>query len=153
MTTLRNPCRIVRRADQQGTRPSVSICQAEVEKYATGSDGLSPSSIPSGNKNSKVVSNRNRKSRNNAKTGSKSRNKIRIATINVRTLQEDIKLATAINNTQTLGIDILALQEVRRTSIGMVSFEDDSIKGWQLVWSGHKQKHEHGVRFLIAPHV
>ena len=35
----------------------------------------------------------------------------------------------------------------------MVSFDDDSIKGWQLVWSGHKQKHEHGVGFLLAPHV
>ena len=29
-------CRIVRRADYQGTRPSVTISQAEVEKYVTG---------------------------------------------------------------------------------------------------------------------
>ncbi len=35
----------------------------------------------------------------------------------------------------------------------MVCFDDDSIKGWPLVCSAHKQKHEHGVGFLLAPHV
>ena len=42
--------RIVRRAGQQGTRLPV-VSQAGIDKYATGSDGLSPSSITSGNKN------------------------------------------------------------------------------------------------------
>ena len=32
-------------------------------------------------------------------------------------------------------------------------FDDDSLRGWQLVWSGHKRKREHGVGILIAPHV
>ena len=36
---------------------------------------------------------------------------IRIATINVRTLHDDIKLALAIKSTEQLKIDILALQK------------------------------------------
>ena len=42
--------RIVRRASQQGTRLPV-VSQAGIDKYATGSDGLSPSSITTDNKN------------------------------------------------------------------------------------------------------
>ena len=58
-----------------------------------------------------------------------------------------------IKATSNLGIDVLAIQESRRTSSGLITFEDESIKGWQLVWSGHKRKHEHGVALLLAPHV
>ena len=32
-------------------------------------------------------------------------------------------------------------------------FDDTTLKGCQLVWSGHKQKKEHGVGILLAPHV
>ena len=32
-------------------------------------------------------------------------------------------------------------------------FEDGSIEGWQLIWSGHKRKARHGVALLLAPHV
>ena len=78
---------------------------------------------------------------------------IRISTINVRTLQDDIKLATSVKAAEDLGFDILALQEVRRTSNGVLTFDDESIKGWQLVWSGHKCKRQHGVGILLAPHV
>ena len=111
MLTTQEPCRIVRRADQQGTRPSV-VCQAEVEKYATGCDGLSPSTTTSGYKNSLMKN-------------------IRIATINLRTLQDDIKLATVIKATSNLGIAVLAIQELRRTSSGLITSEDESIKGWR----------------------
>lgn len=51
------------------------------------------------------------------------------------------------------GLDILAMQKVRRTLSGMRTFDNDSLMGWSLVWSGHKQKHEHGVGILFAPHV
>jgi exonuclease III len=71
----------------------------------------------------------------------------------VRTLQDDIKLATIVKTSSSLGIDVLALQEVRRTSTGLMTFDDESLRGWQLVWSGHKRKHEHGVAILLAPHV
>ena len=85
MQVTDNSCHIVRRVDQQGTRPSV-LCQAEVEKCATGCGSLS---LPS----------RTTETRTNPKI---SHMKIHIATINVRTMQEDIKLAMtcpkAVNN-------------------------------------------------------
>ena len=54
---------------------------------------------------------------------------------------------------KNLGFDILALQEVRHTSTGVLTFEDESLNGWQLIWSGHKRKRIHGVGILLAPHV
>ena len=38
-------------------------------------------------------------------------NKIRIATINVRTLQDDMEFAGVIQATEALQIDVLAMQE------------------------------------------
>jgi len=78
---------------------------------------------------------------------------IRIATINIRTLQDELKLATTVKAAQDLGFDVLALQEVRHTSTGIITFDDESLKGWQFVWSGHKRKRQHGVGILMAPHV
>ena len=107
MSTNQEPCRIVRRADQQGTRPSI-VCQAEVEKYATGCDGLLPSTTTPGYKNSLVTG----PNREDTSTKGRTRKKnIRIPTINIRTLQDDIKLATVIKATSKLGIDVLAMQE------------------------------------------
>ena len=83
----------------------------------------------------------------------KNMNSIRIASINVRTLQDDLKLATVVKSAGDLGIDVLAMQEVRRTGSGVFTFDDDSLKGWQLVWSGHKRKRSHGVAILLAPHI
>ena len=130
MSTNQEPCHIVRSADQQGTRPSV-VCQAEVKKYATGCDGMSPSTTAPGYKNSLVTG----PNREDTSTKERTRKKtIRIATINIRTLQDDIKLATVIKATSKSGIDVLAMQESRRTSSGIVTFKDESIKGWQLVF-------------------
>ena len=53
---------------------------------------------------------------------------IRIATINARTLREDIKLAMVIKAAIDLNIDMLGIQEVRRTYSGYIIFEDDSLK-------------------------
>ena len=78
---------------------------------------------------------------------------IRIATINIRTLQDELKLATTVKAAQNLGFDVLALQEVRHLSTGVITFDDESLKGWQFVWSGHKKKRQHGVGILLAPHV
>ena len=54
-------------------------------------------------------------------------NNIRIATINVRTLQDDIKLATIVQTANSLNIDVLAMQEVRRTSTGLMVFDNNSL--------------------------
>ena len=67
-------------------------------------------------------------------------NNIRIAKINVRTLQDDLKLALIVKAARDLNIDILALQEVRRIGNGVLTFDDPSLRGWQLIWSGHKRK-------------
>ena len=113
------PYRIVRHARKQGTRPSVTG-KAEVEKCATGSDGLSPFSTTSGTRTLNMTANKSNSRNNNSKSNSKNNinnninnnsnnnknsrkssnniqfNNIRIATINVRTAQDDIKLATIV---------------------------------------------------------
>ena len=76
-----------------------------------------------------------------------------IATINLRILHTDIKLATEIKAINNLGFDILPIQKSWHVSKGLLTFEGDSIKGWQLVWTAHKRKHKHGVALVLAPHV
>ena len=77
-------------------------------------------------------------------------NYTRIATINVRTLQDDFKLATIVQTARSLCIDVLAIQEGRGTLTGSIVVDDE---GWKIVWSGHKQKRGHDVSRLMAPHV
>ena len=79
--------------------------------------------------------------------------RIKIATINVRTCQDDMKLADIVKAASQLKLDVLAMQETRRINSGVFTFEDESIKGWQLIWTGHKRKRHHGVAILLAPHV
>ena len=122
-TTKRTGYRLVRRAGDQGTRPSV-VSQAGVDKFATGCDSLSLSTITSGYKNTKESV----------------KFKTKTLRIKVRTLQEDIKLATIIKVTESLNIDVLALQEVRRTGSDCLEFDDESLKGWQFAWSGYNVK-------------
>ena len=81
---------------------------------------------------------------------------INISTLNINTLTCDIKLANAVQEAKKLHLDILALQEVRRTGKGKpLVFDSDSgeIEGWQFVWSGFERKREAGVAFILAPHV
>ena len=138
-----NPCRIDRRADYQGSRPSVSY-QAEVEKYTTGCDGLSPSTSINGT----------RTQRKSSKSQSKlSYSDIKIATINVRTLDDDMKLASVIQAAEKCKIDVLAMQETRRTGCDWTEYQDESIRGWKMVWTGCKRKKLFGVATLLAPHV
>ena len=135
------PCRIDRRADYQGSHPSAA-CQAEVEKF-TGCDGLSPS-----------TRNGTRTRRRSTKSHSKlSYSEIKIATINVRTLGDDMKLTSVIQAAEKCKIDVLAMQETRRTGCDWTAFQDESIRGWKMVWTGCKRKKLHGVATLLAPHV
>ena len=138
-------CHIDRRADYQGSCPSVSH-QAEVEKYATDCDGLSPSTSITGTRTdlrTAVIPVSKKLQYNN----------IKIATINVRTLQDEIKIATTIQAAAKLKIDVLAMQETRILGCEKKFFQDDSLYGWQLVWSSFQRKHLHGVAFLLAPQV
>ena len=128
------------------------VGQANVEKYATGCDGLSLS-ITSVFKNSLITvqNGDDRKGNTSTKGDSKKMNcNIYIATINLRSRHDDIKLETEIKATNNLGTDILAIQESRRISSGLITLEDDLIKGWQLVYPGDKHKHEHGVPTTLS---
>ena len=78
---------------------------------------------------------------------------IRIATINVQTCQDDMKLVDIVKAASNLKIDVLAIQEARKLGKDEFTFGDNPIQGWHLVWSGHKRKREHGVATLLAPHV
>ena len=138
-SSIVNPCRLDRRPDEQGSRHPVSS-QAGLEKFATGCDGLSPSTY---NGTRSPPTKRNPKKMKN----------IRVATINVRTCQGDLKLVEVIKAASQLNLDVLAMQETRRISSGVITLKDDSINGWQLIWSGHKRKRQHGVAILLAPHV
>ena len=137
------PCRIDRRADYQGSRPSV-VDQAEVDKYATGCNGLSPftgspctrTDVPSVKSPSTL-----------------SYSYIKVATINVRTLSDDMKLVSIIEAAKKCNIDVLAMQETRFLGCDYCEFEDESIRGWKLAWSGLKRKKLYGVAILMAPHV
>ena len=64
-----------------------------------------------------------------------------------------MKLAEIVKTASQLKLDVLAMQETRRTNSGVYTLGDKSISGWQLVWSGHKRKRQHGVAILLAPHV
>ena len=128
-----NPCRLDRRPDEQGSRHPVSS-QAGLEKFATGCDGLSPSTI-----NGTRRSTEKKTLKKIGRTRS-----IKIATINVRTCQDDMKLAEIVKTASQLKLDVLAMQETRRTNSGVYTLGDKSISGWQLVWSGHKRKRQHG---------
>ena len=101
-----------------------------------GCDGLSPSTSLNGTRKS-----------TEKKTSKKMRTtaSIRIATINVQTCKDDLKLADVVKAASQLKIDVLAIQEARRRCSGQMTFDDESIRGWQMVWTGHKRKSEHGV--------
>ena len=85
-------CHIVRRVDDQGTRPSVDS-QAEVEKYVPGCGNLSLPSRSIVTRTDPLPSVCN----------------IKIATINIQTLQDEIKLAMIVKHTRSLKIDVIAL--------------------------------------------
>ena len=144
MSAVRTNYRHIARAVQQGA-PSPVLSQAGVVNYATGCDNSSLSSrmLP------ETTSSDLRFPKNNLIKYEK----ISISTLNIRTLSCDIKLANAVQEAKNLGIDVLALQEVRRRGDDEFTFDSEGIEGWQFVWSGFKRKLEAGVAFILAPHV
>ena len=140
------PRRLDRRPEEQGSRHPVPS-QAGLEKFATGCDGLSPSTIIT-----TTGTRRSSEKKKNLKKAQTSR-RIKVATINVRACQDDMKLAEIVKTASQIKLDILAMQKARILSSGTTAFVDKSIYGWQLIWSGHKRKRQHGVAILLAPHV
>ena len=137
--------RHIARAVQQGA-PSPVLSQAGVVNNATGCDNSSLSSrmLPETTSSDLRFPNKNNSVRYE---------NISISTLNIKTLSCDVKLANTVQEAKNLGIDILALQEVRRRGDNDFTFESKGIEGWQFEWSGYKRKLEAGVAFILAPHV
>ena len=137
--------RHIARAVEQGASSPV-LSQAGVVNNATGCDNSSLSSrmLPETTSSDLRFPNKNNLVRYE---------NISISTLNIRTLSCDVKLANTVQEAKNLGIDILALQEVRRRGDDDFTFESKGIEGWQFVWSGFKRKLEAGVAFILAPHV
>ena len=72
-------------------------------------------------------------------------NEIVIATINIRTLANDIKLGTTYELFKSLRHNVCCFQETRRTGSGILQHKET-----QFIWSGHKRKRESGVGIMIA---
>ena len=145
MSAISTTDRHIARAVQQGA-PSPVLSQAGVVNNATGCDNSSLSSrmLPETTSSDIRFPNKNNLVRYE---------NISISTLNIRTLSCDVKLANTVQEAKNLGIDILALQEVRRRGDDDFTFESKGIEGWQFVWSGFKRKLEAGVAFILAPHV
>ena len=142
--TNANYRQMARAVDQGASSPVLS--QAGVVNNATGCDNSSLSSrmLPETTSSDLRFPNKNNLVRYE---------NISISTLNIRTLSCDVKLANTVQEGKNLGIDILALQEVRRRGDDDFTFESKGIEGWQFVWSGFKRKLEAGVAFILAPHV
>ena len=80
-------------------------------------------------------------------------NNIRIGTINVQTAKEEIKLAEYVTQVKELKQDICFFQETHKIGIGEVEFDDPSLKGWRVLYTGFKRKAQAGVAIVLAPHV
>ncbi|XP_066927730.1 craniofacial development protein 2-like [Clytia hemisphaerica] len=71
-----------------------------------------------------------------------------IGTINVRTCKDDLKLERVVQEIHKANLEISALQEVRRLKQGSATVKCDNSK-YEIYWSGHSLKRQHGVGFVI----
>ena len=71
-----------------------------------------------------------------------------IATINIRTLSNDIKLGSTYDIFKSLRHDICCYQETKRTGQGILQHDDT-----QFIWSGHKRKKSEGVGIMLSKNV
>ena len=65
---------------------------------------------------------------------------IRIATINVQTCQDDMKLADIVKAASDLNIDVLALQEARKCGKDEFTFQDDTMLAHCMEWTPKKER-------------
>ncbi|XP_066914954.1 uncharacterized protein [Clytia hemisphaerica] len=71
-----------------------------------------------------------------------------IGTINVRTCKDDLKLERVVQEIHKANLEISAIQEVRRLKQGSATVKCDNSK-YEIYWSGHSLKRQHGVGFVI----
>ena len=78
-------------------------------------------------------------------TACNTREKLKMATWNVRTMYQAGKLENIVLETKRMGIDIMGLTEVRWLQSVKIVCNDHT-----LIYSGHKKDHKHGVRLLFS---
>ena len=78
-------------------------------------------------------------------TACNTREKMKIATWNVRTMYQAGKLENIVLETLRMGIDMMGLAEVRWLQSGKIVCNDHA-----LIYSGHKKDHKHGVGLLLS---
>ena len=78
-------------------------------------------------------------------TACNTREKLKIATWNVRTMYQGGKLQNIVLETKRMGIDIMGLGEVIWLQSGKIVCNDHT-----LIYSGHKKDHKHGVGLLLS---
>ena len=132
--------RLVCRAGQQGTRPSV-LGQAEVEKYATG------------HHYSEVASSGWSKTKRLRTQKIKFHRKIDIGSINTTTMKDPMKLAQCISQCKFLNHSITFIQETHIFGQSTTKFDDRELCGWTFINSGLKSKASAGVGIALSPDV
>ena len=78
-------------------------------------------------------------------TDCNTREEMKIATWNVRTMYQAGKLENIVLETKRKGIDIMGLAEVRWLQSGKIVCND-----YTLIYSGQKKDHKHGVGLLFS---
>ena len=76
------------------------------------------------------------------------RKKTRIATWNVRTMNQPGKLECITREASRLKLDVLGLSEVRWKNSGKCTTDE-----YVMIYSGHKTEHKHGVGVLLSKQV
>ena len=71
--------------------------------------------------------------------------RLNIATWNVRSMYQAGKLANVILEAKRLNIDVIGISEVGWTGQNRIN-----VDGYELIYSGNPDKHEHGVAIMIT---
>ena len=80
-------------------------------------------------------------------------NSLRVGSINMLTLKDEMKVPQAILQCKYLNHDLTFIQETHMTGSDTIKFESGECKGWSLIYSGFKQKHAAGVGIAVSPNV
>ena len=76
----------------------------------------------------------------------------RIGTVNIRTGKDDIKLENVVHQIDRAKLSICGLQEVRRLGTNSCTVKStirDISNQYEVHWSGHAMKRQHGVGIAV----
>ena len=162
-STIAESCPPARVISLPAVRPGRAIeanCAAGCDTLSRSSNEhhnrLSNSDAPASNIPTVVPSNHRNKTKRanpNSKHKTSLYHNVCIGTINVQTAKDEIKLAEYVTQVKELKHDICFFQETHKIGIGEIEFNDPSLKGWRVIYTGFKRKAQAGVAIVLAPHV